>query len=66
MQGSPLQLSEEKAPTQLSSCEICEIFKNTLFYRTPSVAASDCLRRNFPEYPRHIILRISIIVYKLC
>ena len=23
------------------SCEICEIFKNTFFYRTPQVAASD-------------------------
>ena len=22
------------------SCEICEIFKNTIFYRTPPVAAS--------------------------
>ena len=23
------------------SCEICEIFKNTYFYRTPPVAASE-------------------------
>ena len=26
--------------TQLFSCKICEIFKNTCFYRTPPVAAS--------------------------
>ena len=29
----------EKTPTQVFSCEICEIFKNTLFYGTPRVAA---------------------------
>ena len=27
-------------PTQVVSCEFCEIFKNTIFYRTPPVAAS--------------------------
>ena len=26
---------------QLFSCEFCEISKNTFFYRTPAVAASD-------------------------
>ena len=26
--------------SQLFSCEFCEIFKNTYFYRTPLVAAS--------------------------
>ena len=25
---------------QVFSCELCEIFKNTFFYRTPPVAAS--------------------------
>ena len=25
------------------SCEFCEIFKNTYFYRTPLVAASDAV-----------------------
>ena len=47
-------LLKRDSPTQL------------LIYRTPSVAASDCLHGNFPEYQRHIILGISIIVYKLC
>ena len=28
-----------KAPTRLFSCEICEIFKNTFFLRTPLVVA---------------------------
>ena len=59
-------LLKRDSPTQLSSCEICEIFKNMLIDRTPSVAVSDCLRGNFLEYQRHIILGISIIVYKLC
>ena len=27
------------------SCEFCKIFKNTVFYRTPSVAASEMLSR---------------------
>ena len=27
-------------PTQVFSCEICETFKNTFFYRAPPVAAS--------------------------
>ena len=27
--------------TQVFSCEFFEIFKNTFFYRTPSVAASE-------------------------
>ena len=59
-------LLKRDSPTQLFSCEICGIFKSMLIYRTPSVAASDCLHGNFPEYQRHIILGISIIVYKLC
>ena len=29
-----------KTPTQVFSCEICEIFKNTYFYRTPPVSSS--------------------------
>ena len=30
----------KQTPTQVVSCEYCEIFKNTIFYRTPPVAAS--------------------------
>ena len=35
-----LQCYEEEIPTQLFTCEIWEIFKNTFFYRTSPVAAS--------------------------
>ena len=36
--------------TQTLSCEICEIFKNTIFYRTPPVAASgDPLKHQFTD-----------------
>ena len=30
----------KETPTQVFSCEICEIFKNTFFYGTTPVAAS--------------------------
>ena len=30
-----------QAPTQVFSREICKIFKNNFFYRTPPVAASE-------------------------
>ena len=33
-------LIQKVPPTQLFSCEFCEIFKNVFFYRTPLVAAS--------------------------
>ena len=38
----PLRLATllKETPTQVFSCKICEIFRNTLFYRTPPVAAS--------------------------
>ena len=35
---APILLKRDS--TQVFSCEICEIFKNILFYRTPLVAAS--------------------------
>ena len=38
---SDLQLYERDIPTKVFSCEIYEILKNTLFYRTPVVAASE-------------------------
>ena len=31
----------EVALTEVLSCKFCEIFKNTFFYRTTSVAASE-------------------------
>ena len=35
-----LQHYQKRAPTQLISCEVCKIFKDISFYRTPPVAAS--------------------------
>ena len=34
----------KETPTQVFSCEICKILKNTVFYRTPPVAASGKFR----------------------
>ena len=31
----------KQTPTQMLSYEICELFKNTFFYRAPLVAASE-------------------------
>ena len=31
---------KKETPTQEFSCEICEILKDTFFYRTPPVAVS--------------------------
>ena len=39
----PATLLEKESPAQVFSCEICEIFKNTFFYRTPLVAASEMI-----------------------
>ena len=36
-----LQLHSKEIPIQVFSCEICEISKNTFFYRPPPVTASD-------------------------
>ena len=39
MLESPFHFIEKETPTQVFSCEICDIFKNNFFYRTPPVAA---------------------------
>ena len=38
-----------KTPTQVFSYEICEIFKNTFFYRIPPVAAFEILLKILRE-----------------
>ena len=40
--GGPeaLRLYYEVTPTKVFSCEICKMFENTFFYRTPPVVAS--------------------------
>ena len=39
LQDEGLQLYFKKAPAQVLSFEICEIFRNTFFYGTPPVTA---------------------------
>ena len=40
LQAEGLQLYLKKSPTQVFFCEVCEIFENTFFYRTPPVTAA--------------------------
>ena len=37
---SGLQFCQKETPTQVLSCDIAKIFKNSFFYRTPPLAAS--------------------------
>ena len=39
----PATLLRKKTLAQVFSCEFCEIYKNTFYYRTPLVAASGVL-----------------------
>ena len=39
----PATLLGKKTVAQVFSCEFCEIYKNTFYYRTPLVAASGVL-----------------------
>ena len=39
----PATLLKQKTLAQVFSCEFCEIYKNTFYYRTPLVAASGVL-----------------------
>ena len=39
------QLYQKETPTQMFSCEYCDIFKSSFFYRTPLMAASGFLTK---------------------
>ena len=39
----PVTLLRKKTLAQVFSCEFCEIYKNTFYYRTPLAAASGVL-----------------------
>ena len=43
-----LQLYHKETPTQVLSCESCEILKNNFFKRTPPLAASVSLKGVLP------------------
>ena len=57
LQAYDLQLYEKQTPTQVFSCEIGEIFKNTFSHRTPLVVAFEftvcrfatSVKQNSPE-----------------
>ena len=42
---------KKETPAQVFSCEFCEISKNTIFYRTPPVAASEILSNVSISHP---------------
>ena len=46
-----LQLYHKETPTQVLSCESCEILKNSFFKRAPPLAASVSLKGVFKTLP---------------
>ena len=49
----------------LFSCEFCEISKNTLFHRTPLVAASRPKLKDFEEkYDVQVLLKEKVSLHK--
>ena len=38
---SGLQIYSKETPAQIFSCKYCEVLKNTIFHRTPAMAASE-------------------------
>ena len=51
---SGLQLYQKETPTQVFCCEICEMFKNTFFYRTPRMAVSLITKKK--DYQKQLAL----------
>ena len=47
-------------PTQVLSCEYCEVFKNSLFYRILLAAASDISHFN------PLVSVMTCIIYTIC
>ena len=52
----------KETPTQVFSCEICEIFQNTFFYKTPPVAASGKWKYKSDYLPRKTIQKIVVLL----
>ena len=63
-----VQLYYKETPTQVFSCEICEMFKNIFLFRTPPVAASMCPKnmKLFCGLPREHIVFVSSIFCLSC
>ena len=47
LQAEVCNFIKKETLAQVFSCEICQIFRNTLFYRTPPVVASEKLKAKF-------------------
>ena len=55
----------EETPTQMLSCEYCQIFRSTFFRRTPTVTASCVVLRNrFTEKEKAIIQKNDAFLSK--
>ena len=52
---SGLQLYQKETPTQIFSCEICEIFNNTYFEDYPETTVS--VEEKFQTFDIYLILR---------
>ena len=71
----PTGLRTKETPTQVFSCEICEIFKNTFFHRAHPVAASDNVTKNicldYPElhllvfWRNHLVASSELLIFAL-
>ena len=44
-QLAPLCFFQNDTPTQLLSCEFCQVLKNIIFTEQPRVAASECIEQ---------------------
>ena len=68
-----MQPYETKTPTQVFSCEYCEIFKNSFSYRTPRVVAFICNTAaasiwtfKYVTHQSSIILSQSEYIFSIC
>ena len=62
--GLGLQFIKKETLVQAFFCEICEIFKNTFFYRTPPVAASgSSLKKMFKKRLRHRCFLVNVAIF---
>ena len=51
---------KKETPAQVFSCTFCEVSKNTFFYRTPLVAASENIRNKI--YLKSDFYKIILII----
>ena len=59
--GWGLHFIKKETPTQVLSCEFCEIFKNTFFHWTPPVVASDKRTFILQSFIQHLRAIASVL-----